>query len=113
MAVTIEPIKGIMVGSYGQGITITVVNEDGVAQDISGYTEWTIVGLPPDGRGAKTATAAYSGNGGTDGVLTFSWASGDIDRSGTWKVQAELSKSGEIFKTYFGEMEVGIGLRSA
>lgn len=113
MSVTIEPIKGIIVGSYGQGIVLTVVNDDGIPQDISGYDSATgllIVGIPPSGRGVRTATADYVSDG-SDGQLSFAWADGDIDQSGPWKVQAELHKTGELFKTYFGEMEVGVGLR--
>ena len=112
MAITIQPVLGVVVGSYGQGITITIVNEDGVAQDVSGYTTITIVGLSPDERTTKTATADYAtANNGTDGKISFSWADGDIKRSGTWKIQAEFSKVGEVFKTYYGEMDVGQGLR--
>ena len=112
--VTVEPIKGIMVGSFGQEIVLTVINEDGAAQDVSGYGTITVAGLSPDQTKPITATGSYAtGNNGTDGKVKFKWASGDIDRKGTWQVQVEfLDGTTELFKTYPTTMEVGQGLRS-
>ena len=111
MTVTIEPILGVMVGSYGQTITLTVVDDDGIVQDVSGYTNIIIVAQSPDGRANSTATGSYGTNLGTDGEISFSWADGDIDRSGTWIIQVEFSTANEVFKTQPAEMVVGKGLR--
>ena len=111
MAITIEPILGVMAGSYGQTITLTVVDEDGTVQDVSGYTTITIVGQSPDGRKTATANGSYVSDG-SDGQVSFTWASGDIDRSGTWILQMEFTTASEVFKSQPTEMVVGRGLRT-
>lgn len=111
MATALEPLKGIIVGSYGQPYILTVVNDEGVAQDVSGYTTITVVAIPPSKRGAVTDTASYTTNG-TDGKVTGAgFADGEIDEPGNWEIQVEFSKTGELFKTYKGIMEVGESVR--
>lgn len=110
MAITIEPIRGVMTGSYGQTITLTVVDEDGIVQDVSGYTTITIVARSPDGRTSATANGSYVTDG-SDGQVSFSFTSGQIDRSGPWNLQMEFATASETFKTRATEMDVGQGLR--
>ena len=111
----IEPIKGIVVGSFGQTIILTVVNDLGVAQDVSGYTLIQAIASSPDRRQAVTRTAAYT-VAGADGKVQFSFASGNIDRPGTWDVQilffnnAVATDATEVAKTYSTTMEVGRAL---
>jgi hypothetical protein len=112
MAISIEPIRGVMVGSYGQAITLTVVDDEGTVQDVSGYTTITVVTRSPYDLKTLTSTGAYAtGNLGTDGAITYSYASGDIDRSGKWKVQVEFITGTETFKTRYTSMDVGEALR--
>jgi len=110
MAITIEPIRGVMVGSFGQTITLIVVDEDGVVQDVSGYTDITVISRSPYDLKTVTSSGSYTSDG-TDGSITYSYVSGDIDRSGDWKVQAEFSTASETFKTRPTTMDVGMGLR--
>jgi hypothetical protein len=110
MAITIQPIRGVMVGSYGQTITLTVVDEDGITQDVSGYTTITIVARSPDARKTVTANGSYVTDG-SDGQISFAFVDGDIGRSGLWNLQVEFETSTEIFKTRPTEMDVGQGLR--
>lgn len=82
------PLRGVNVGSYGQLITVTFTSS-GVAQDIAAYTGTkTIVAHSPSGRRQITASLTFVTA--TDGTLSFTWASGDINREGIWKVQIEL-----------------------
>ena len=110
----IKPIRGVIVGSSGQTITGTCVDDDGVAQDISGYTTLTVVAVSPDRKKTVTATASYKnppGDGST-GLITWVWAIGNIDRPGIWEIQLELRTPGsELTKSYVGTMQVGKALR--
>ncbi len=83
-----KPLRGVNVGSYGQLITVTFTSS-GVAQDISTYSGTkTFVAHSP--RGGSEVTATLSFVLGSDGTMSFSWATGDIDRDGMWTVQMEI-----------------------
>ena len=111
MAVTIEPLKGINVGSWGQTYILTIVDDDGVAQDVSGYTTLAIVAMPPSKKGVVTDTGSYTTDG-SDGQITGAgFADGEIDEPGNWEIQVELSTVSELFKSYKGIMEVGDSVR--
>lgn len=87
----VNKLLGVKVFEYGNTITLTMVNSSGVAVDISTYTTAKTVTLQsPDHTKIVTCTGSFSGNNGTDGVITFSPASGDIDREGDWTGQVEL-----------------------
>ena len=87
----VNKLPGVVVGEYGNTITLTIVDADNVAVDISSYSTSKIVTLrSPDHLKVVTATGSFSGSGGTDGVITFSPATGDIDRAGTWVGQVKL-----------------------
>jgi len=111
----IKPIRGVIVGSSGQTIKATCVNDEGVPQDVSGYASITVVGVSPDRKKTSTATVTYTNppNDGTTGLVEWSWALGAIDRPGPWEVQLEFynSGSGEMAKSYVGIMDVGKALR--
>jgi hypothetical protein len=112
MPINIEPVRGVMVGSYGQAITLTVVDDEGTVQDVSGYTTITIITRSPHDLKTLTSTGSYAtGSLGTDGAITYTYASGDIDRSGKWKVQVEFATGTEVFKTRYTTMDVGEALR--
>lgn len=112
MALTnkIQTINGVVVGSYLQVIQVACVDADGVAQDVSGYTTRTAVAMPPDHRKTVTASVTYVTDG-TDGLVQWSFASGDIDRAGNWEVQLEFSTVSKMVKSYTAIMEVGRGER--
>jgi hypothetical protein len=82
-------VKGVVCGEFGKTITLTCKDEDGAVQDISAYTGTkTVVARSPSQK-VVTATASFYGTG-TDGKVTFSFASGDIDELGEWDGQLEL-----------------------
>jgi len=82
-------LVGIHVDDYGYNLELTVNDKDtGSALDISTYT--TLRYLLRDPAGATTTkTAAFKTNG-TDGVLTYTIADGDIDQTGRWRIQAQI-----------------------
>ena len=110
----IKPIRGVIVGSSGTIIAATCVDDEGVAQNVSGYSSKTAVAVSPDKRKVATATVSYTTppGDGTTGLVQWSWAIGDIDRPGPWEVQLELYNAGtEMLKSYVGTMDVGKALR--
>ena len=81
-------LKNIVKDNYGIAIELTVV-QDNVAQNLSAYGSVFYVFEDPDGV-VKTKTAAFKA-GGSDGVCTYTLATGDIDKIGQWKVQVKLT----------------------
>ena len=93
-------IDKIFVGQFGEAITITIVDSDGVAVDISGYdgTKQVIV-RSPDAQKTVTWTASF-GTDGTNGVITVTPATGEIDRKGIWKGQCKFQNAGATLVAY-------------
>ena len=85
-------LENLVQGCYGIPVEVTV-QEDGAAMDISAYTTLEIV-LRAERGTAKTRTAAFKTDG-TDGVITYALADGDLDAGGKWFLQAHLAKAGE------------------
>lgn len=79
-------------GDYGYTKTITFLDEDGSALDISTYTTKSFILVPPDNV-RKSITAAFDSDG-TDGVLTYTFADGDVHIPGDWTVFARVIKTG-------------------
>jgi hypothetical protein len=103
-------IRGVAVGSYGQTLLITLKDLDGNVQDASSYDGTnTAVAVSPDGRKTVTATTSWNTDG-SDGILSWTWADGAIDRSGDWLVQLVLNKTGGRTKSYVAKMPVIPGL---
>lgn len=90
----LNKIKGLVVGQFGESVSLTVVDKNGSAVDISSYTTSLQVVLR-DPLTLKTLTYSDASfySDGTDGKVVFTPASGDIDRSGEWEGQIKLEKS--------------------
>jgi hypothetical protein len=104
-------IRGVAVGSFGQTLSITLKDLDGNAQDVSSYSSGTgtAYGRSPDGR--RTVNASLTFSDASNGVVTWTWASGDIDRR-DWEVQLVLTNSGSTarIKTFIAKMPVIPGI---
>lgn len=86
----LNKITGIIVGQYGEAIILQIVDDNGVAVDVSSYTTSKTVTLR-DRFGAKVLSyAATFVTTGSDGQIQFTPANGDIDRAGEWVGQVEL-----------------------
>lgn len=116
--IEVNTIKGMFVGEYGEDITITLVDEDGAAVNVSAYTEAISVKLrSPDELKLVTVNAAFSTDG-TNGVIVMVPISGDIDRPGKWTGQIQLGDTDgdtlhtlpEVIKSYVFTMDVGEGV---
>lgn len=99
-------IRGVAVGSYGNTLLITLKDLAGNVQDVSAYTgTLTALGKPPSGGSAKSATVSFNSDG-SDGIVSWSWADGDIDESGDWEVQVVLNSASARIKTFIAKMPV-------
>lgn len=99
-------IKGLVVGQYGEAISLTVIDKNGNAVDISAYTSGITVTLR-DPKSLKTLS--YAGSfvtDGTDGKVRFTPASGDLDRYGIWEGQIKLDKASASAYTRVFDVEV-------
>lgn len=86
----------LVAGSYGQAAVITV-QEDGAALDISAFTTQVAILEAPDGTLVSLA-AAFSTDG-TDGLVTFTFAAGNLHEPGRWKLQINLSNATQDIRT--------------
>ena len=80
----------IHVGDIGTILRLTIVDQDGVAVDVSvaaGQTTMEILFKGPDKE--MTKTAVYQTDG-TNGVIQWVLLSGDISAFGKWKMQGHI-----------------------
>ena len=89
-------LKNIVKDNYGVAIELTVV-QDNVAQDLSAYSG--VFYVLEDPSGAVTTKVAAFKTDGTDGVCTYTLASGDIDSIGQWRVQIKLTTGAASIST--------------
>ena len=87
----------IIAEDYGQTLTITVKDTDtSAAADLSGYTTAQQVFFrDSDGNISSAKTAAFSSDG-SDGVIEYTIADGDIDKSGVWEVCARVTSGSAV-----------------
>ena len=94
----------VFVGDIGTVFEITV-KDDGTVVDISGATTTkNILMLDPAGT-LNTKTGEFTTNG-TDGKVDYTTVSGDLDMSGTWRIQAYLKGASYDLHTSIGTFEV-------
>lgn len=75
-------------GDIGTIFTINLTDCD-VAVDLTGHTSLQIIFAKPDGT-SVTKTASDSGTP-TDGIITYTTISGDLDQDGVWRIQAKVT----------------------
>ncbi len=74
------------VGDTGSVFTVTLTKPDGSTPlDVSNYTVLQFILLSPTS-GAKVVNGALVGNG-SDGKVSYTTRSGDLDSAGTWNIQ--------------------------
>jgi hypothetical protein len=83
-------LKNLVSGVYGIAMELTV-KQDTVAQDLSAYTAITFLFEDPDGT-VTSKTGAFKTDG-TDGIVKYVLADGDINQAGNWRVQVVLSNA--------------------
>jgi hypothetical protein len=89
-------LDDIVAGDYGQVVKLTFIDTDtDAAADVSSYSS-TIQMLftDPDGNTA-TETATFDTDG-SDGVIKYTLADGDIDAAGYWKVRGKVASGAAV-----------------
>ena len=80
------------------------VNEDGSAKNLSGFSTLQLIFKKPSGS-KLTKTASFLTDG-TDGIITYTSASGDLDEDGNWFIQARIADGGSDRKSDIGKFKV-------
>ena len=104
-------IRDIVVGNYGQTIIVAAKNRDGDTLDLSTYTGTkTLYARSPNGNKVVDAAVSFVTDG-SNGQMSFAFASGDIDQDGTWLGQVKLQKTGADLKSvpFIIEVELTLG----
>lgn len=94
----------IHVGDVGTVFVFTVTNENDVAVDLSGATTKSIIFSKPDGSTVTKSASFYTS--GTDGILTYTTTTGDLDQPGNWRSQAYVILASGKWYSSFGEFAV-------
>jgi hypothetical protein len=103
---TLNKITGLVTGQYGTAVTLTVVDDEGIAIDVSAYTGISVKALSPDARTTLTFTGDFVTTG-TDGQIEFTPTSNNtFDRDGTWRAQVQFTATSILTLTVIFEMEV-------
>lgn len=103
---TLNSITGLVNGQYGSAIPLTVVDDDGIAINLSSYTGITIKAISPDARTTLSFTGSFVSTG-TDGRIQFTpTVNNTFDRDGTWEGQVQFTATGILVLTVPFEMEV-------
>ena len=93
---------------YGQTLTITIIDTDTeTAADISAYTTAKQVFLrDPSGNVSAALTAAFETDG-SDGVITYTLANGNIDEPGMWHICARVTSGTAVLTSEWKSFQVG------
>ena len=98
-------LDAMVAGMYGQVPLFTVNDVDtGTAINLSSFTTIEVELKAPDGSIA-TKTASFNDDGG-DGVISYTWADGDIHTGGKWHVRGKASKTGQVLYSKWKEFDV-------
>lgn len=95
---------------YGTVLKITVVGSDGNSQDISGATNVLFLFEKPN-ETVFTRTGSLTTDG-SDGLIEYTVASGDLDMAGIWSIQGRVSTPGGNYSTSISEFRVEKNLDS-
>lgn len=100
----------IYVGDYGPGRPheITVKKEDGTARDLSGATALQLTYKKPGGS-TLVVTPVFKTDG-TDGVIKYTFLTGEIDKAGSWPYQLLYTDALGALHSSIGSLEVGANI---
>jgi len=97
---TLNILEGVVAMEFGETITLTIVDKSGKAIDISSYDGTKEVTFRhKDGQTTVTRTLSFLTDG-SDGKVTFSFASGNIVKAGEWRGQVKLRNAGETIISF-------------
>ncbi len=86
-----DSVKDIYVEDYGFSLQATI-RQDGVALDISDFTDFVFVFVKPNGMTVQKTAALVTD--GTDGKISYTVEDGLLDLAGNWRVYGRVSAGG-------------------
>ena len=93
---------------YGQVLTITIKDTDtDAAADVSAYTTAQQVFLKDPGGNVSAALTAAFDSDGSDGVVVYTIADGDIDEQGLWQMCARVTSGAAVLTSEWESFAVG------
>ena len=105
-------LEDVHLGDIGTAFTVTITDKQAngttIVADISSATLKQLVFKKPNGN-KLTKTAAFVTDG-TDGKITYTTISGDIDIIGTWKLQGIITIGSNIFNSEIKSFKVNRNL---
>ncbi len=93
----------IFVGDVGTEFRIQITDE-GTAVDLSSATDLIISFRKPDGSLLTVSASLYTD--GTDGIIFYRSVDGDLDQSGIFKIQAQVTVGSGIYNSSIGSFKV-------
>jgi hypothetical protein len=90
-------LTGIVNGNYGQTIQLTIKDIDSTAQKIQ---------LRDPGGTISDHVGATFNSDGSDGLLDYTLATGNIDEAGTWAIRAYISAAAAVLISQWLEFDV-------
>lgn len=100
-------LTGIVNGMYGQAVQLTIKDIDtDSAADVSSYSTSQKMQLKdPSGNTSDHTTAAYDSDG-SDGLINYTLADGDIDETGTWAIRTYITSASAVLISQWLEFDV-------
>ena len=86
----------IRVGDVGTELVVAVVDEDGVAVDVSSATKTIYLRKPG---GTVLTKTAVNDTTGVDGLMKYVTVAGDLSDSGTWGIQGRVVSGSNQWST--------------
>ncbi len=80
--------KNPRIGDVGTVFKLTIKDQAGAIVNISGASTKVVRFRKPDATVVEKAGALYSD--GTDGILKYTTIAGDLDKGGSWSIQAKV-----------------------
>lgn len=79
--------------AYGNTLEVTIYSTDDTVKDVSSFTGFALIVDKPNISTATRFTMSKKTDG-TDGVVKYTFANGDVNTVGQWRCMVELTKSG-------------------
>ncbi len=98
----------IRLNDVGTLFKATIVDENDAIVDISSATIMEFIFLKPNKTTLTTTATLYTD--GTDGIMKYATVAGDIDQSGSFKVQGHVVLSTGEWRTSILSFQVGCNL---
>lgn len=98
MTLQVQKVTGIIVGQYGEAITLSVLDENGDAADLSAYTVAVLRSISDDAQKTLQLSGTIVAATGNSITVTPDTAN-YFDRDGDWNSQLQLSDTGILALT--------------